>query len=56
MTNKEIFDRIIIIQEKKDREKSFVTEALSLKDDLDAFSGLSRNILDARMNLESKSA
>ena len=36
MTNKEIFDRIVTIIQERQGENFVVTEALSLKDDLDA--------------------
>jgi len=36
MTEKEIFDRIVIIIQERQGEDFVVTEALSLKDDLDA--------------------
>ena len=49
MTEKEIFDRIVTIIQERQGEDFAVTEALSLKDDLDAgLSGFDGVCLDTR--------
>ena len=55
MTDKQIFDRVVMIIQERQGEDFVVTENLSLKDDLDADSvDLMEFILTFRTNLESK--